>query len=196
MILKTFKVLKKENGTKVSKILYLKIAEEKDYDKIYENLKLDEAGRDDTYSFEHYSFKTSNILNIKDYDILIKYPDPESENQYKNYKFNISKENVTIYENSKKILEAKRKDIEADIVRSLKEKKISENIEITDENGEITDKTRLVTGLEGDEYSDLGVLYNHENEDVKISLLISQLYLWKNGNSELQIDSVLIKFKK
>ncbi|MCP1225840.1 DUF4153 domain-containing protein [Sebaldella sp. S0638] len=169
---------------------------EYDYDKIYENLKLDDLDEVRISSFEHYSFKTSNTLNIKGYDILIKYPDPESENQYKNYKFNISIENITIYEDSKKILEVKRKDIETDIVRSLKEKKISENIEITDENGEITDKTRLVAGLEDDKYSDLGVLYNLENEDIKISLLISQLYLWKNGNSELQIDSVLVKFKK
>lgn len=161
------------------------------YNNVSENLKLEGTGKRYYFNAETYRF-----VDIKGYDMLVKYFDSIGDEKYKNYKFGDNKENIIIYQDNTKILDLKIKDIEKDITKLIKEKKASENIVLLDQNDEITDETKLINKLEDNGYSDLGVLYNFENENIKISLLILYIYLHKDGTSELGIDSALIEFKK
>lgn len=166
------------------------------YDKLYENLGLGEVSSSERENTMYYSFSVQGPLNVKDYDILLRSYSSIEEEQYKNYKFKNSKESIIIYRGDTKILDFKRKDIEKEMTELIKNGKSSEHIELTNTNGEVISSEKYTKELFAEGYSNLGVKYSFENEDLKISFLISSFGLQSNEEPDMWIETILIKFKK
>ena len=78
----------------------------------------------------------------------------------------------------------------------IKNGKSSEHIELTNTNGEVISSEKYTKELFAEGYSNLGVKYSFENEDLKISFLISSFGLQSNEEPDMWIETILIKFKK
>ena len=166
------------------------------YDTFYKNLELDTLEVSETDENLYYTFYYEEQIEVKDYDLFFNDFNTITDRQYKDYKLNNTGNDFTVYRNETKILDIKMSDINNDILKLIKERKVSENIELIRRNGEIADKKTVPREILNKEYYNVAVRYNFENEDLKISLLVSSANFSEESGIEVGFRSVLIKFKK
>ena len=116
--------------------------------------------------------------------------------QYKDYKFNNTGNELTVYRNETKILDIKMSDINNDILKLIKNGEVSDNIELIRKNGEIVDKKTVTKDFFEKEYSTLTVKYNFENNDLKMSVLVSNANFSEDRGINVEFRTVLVKFKQ
>ncbi len=166
------------------------------YDAFHKNLGLDKIEENGTGRNSYYAFLYEEQIEVKDYDIFFNDFNTIKDIQYKDYKLNNTENNFTVYKNETKILDMKMSDINSEIFELIKEGKVSDNIELIRRNGEIVDKKTITKELLDKEPYDIAVRYNFENEDLKISLSVSNVS--PSGEDEIDVEfrAVLVKFKK
>ncbi len=172
------------------------------YDVFSENLQLEKFDRpygSDNYGIEqnsYYVFLYEELIDVKDYDVLFNNFSMMKNIQYKDYKFNNTGNELTVYRNETKILDIKMSDINNDILKLIKNGEVSDNIELIRKNGEIVDKKTVTKDFFEKEYSTLTVKYNFENNDLKMSVLVSNANFSEDRGINVEFRTVLVKFKQ
>ncbi len=166
------------------------------YDTFYKNLELDKIETEGTAPNSYYPFYYEEQIEVNGYDVFFNDFNTITDIQYKDYKLNNTGNDFTVYRNKTKILDLKMSDINSEILKLIKDGKVSDNIELIRRNGEIADKKTVPREILNKEYYNVAVRYNFENEDLKISLLVSSANFSEESGIEVGFRSVLIKFKK
>ena len=170
------------------------------YDVFSENLQLEKFDRSygaESYEIQnsYYPFLYEEQILVRDYDTLFSDFSAIKDIQYKEYKLNNTGNDFIIYRDEKKILDLKMSDMNSEFLELIKEGKISDNIELIKRNGEVVDKKTVTREFFSQEYYNVAVRYNFENENLKISFLVSSANYSEESGTDVVFRSVLIKFK-